>query len=174
MKQVILNVFILGFILNSYSQQTEIFTDARDDKVYKIVKIGNQVWMAENLNTSHYLNGDSIPQVQDKAEWVALTTGAWCYYQNDAENGKTYGKLYNWYAVNDPRGLAPEGWHIPTDAEWIALIDYLGGTNVAGGKMKQIGTVHWISPNLGATNESGFSALPGGLWVERWFLQRFG
>lgn len=136
-----------------------------DGNPYKTVKIGDQEWMAENLNTSQYRNGDKIPEAKTDAEWQAYGkqgTGAWCYYDNDPANGKKYGKLYNWYAVNDPRGLAPEGWHVPSDAGWQTLIDYLGGLWVAGGKMKERGTVHWSSTNTGATNESGFSALPGG------------
>jgi uncharacterized protein (TIGR02145 family) len=100
--------------------------------------------------------------VQDAAEWAVLTTGAWCYYENKEENGTTYGKLYNWFAVNDPRGLAPEGFHIPSDEEWDYLTEYLGGENVAGGKMKEKGKVHWAEPNKKANNASGFTGLPGG------------
>ena len=100
------------------------------------VTIGNQVWTSKNLDVSTYRNGDAIPQVQDANAWENLTTGAWCYYDNDASNGTKYGKLYNWYAVNDPRGLAPKGYHIPTDAEWTQLSDYLGGESKAGTKMK--------------------------------------
>ncbi len=129
-----------------------------DGNVYQTVTIGEQVWMAENLKATHYRNGDPIPNVADFSEWVWLTTGAYCEYISVA----TYGRLYNWYAVDDSRGLAPEGWHVPTDAEWQTLVDYLGGGSVAGGKMKETGTTHWNSPNTGATNESGFSALPGG------------
>ena len=124
------------------------------------IKIGSQEWTAENLNVEHYRNGDVIPQVQDVNEWAKLTTGAWCYYDNDSENGKTYGKLYNWYAVNNKRGLAPKGWHIPTDAEWTTLTDYLGGERVVGGKLKA--TTLWDTPNKGATNSSSFTAFPGG------------
>ncbi len=127
------------------------------------VKIGNQVWMTSNLNVDHYRNGDPIPEVQDITQWCSLTTGAWCYYNNDAALGETYGKLYNWYAVHDPRGLAPEGWHIPTDTEWTVLSNSLGGESVAGGKLREAGTAHWSFPNTGATNESYFSALPGGI-----------
>ena len=117
--------------------------------------------MKENLNVSKYRNGDVILQVQDADEWAKLTTGAWCYYENNSENGKTYGKLYNWYAVVDPRGLAPKGWHVPSDAEWTKLVYYLGGKSSAGGKLKA--RALWASPNKGATNESGFSAFPGGV-----------
>ncbi len=126
------------------------------------VKIGTQHWMRKNLDALTYRNGDIIPQVTDSTAWAALTTGAWCYYNNDPANGTIYGKLYNWYAVNDPRGLAPTGWHIPTDEEWITLTDYLGGEMVAGGKMKTTGTSTWASPNTEATNKSAFAGLPGG------------
>lgn len=129
---------------------------------FDTVKICNQVWMKKNLDVDHYRNGDSIPEVRDSTQWRNLKTGAWCYYNNDSAIGAIYGKLYNWYAVNDPRGLAPTGWHIPSDSEWTILIDCLGGEKVAGGKMKYTGTIHWEKPNIGATNESGFSALPGG------------
>jgi uncharacterized protein (TIGR02145 family) len=124
------------------------------------VQIGAQIWTLKNLDVTTYRNGDPIPQVTDPTAWRNLTTGAWCYYANDPNNGAIYGKLYNWYAVNDPRGLAPQGWHVPTETEWTTLINYLGGASVAGGKMKSTGTTYWTSPNTGATNSSGFSALP--------------
>ena len=124
------------------------------------VTIGSQVWTNRNLDVTTYRNGDVIPEVTDLTTWKNLTTGAWCYYSNDAANGTTYGKLYNWYAVNDSRGLAPAGWHVPTDAEWTALGTSLGGNSVAGGKMKT--TDRWNSPNTSATNSSGFNGLPGG------------
>ena len=126
------------------------------------IVIGTQQWMEKNLDVMTYRNGDVIPQVTDETAWVGLTTGAWCYYNNDPLNGAIYGKLYNWYAVNDPRGLAPQGWHIPTDAEWTTLSNLLGGNAAAGGKMKTTGTTRWAAPNTSATNESGFSGLPGG------------
>jgi len=133
-----------------------------DGNVYQTLTIGTQVWMAENLKVTQYRNGDDIPNVTDDGTWGGLTTGAYCNYNNNVNNVDTYGRLYNWYAVDDSRGLAPEGWHVPSDAEWQTLVDYLGGDAVAGGKMKEAGTIHWTSPNTGATNESGFSALPGG------------
>ena len=126
------------------------------------VTIGNQAWMKTNLNVSIYRTGDPIPEVKDSDAWSKLTTGAWCYYNNDPTQGTTYGKLYNWYAVNDPRGLAPQGWHIPSDAEWTTLENSLGGSSVAGGQMKEAGTLHWLTPNTGANNNSGFAGLPGG------------
>ena len=123
------------------------------------VTIGSQVWISTNLNVSTYRNGDLIPQEQNKEAWGNLTTGAWCYYDNDTSNGSEYGKLYNWYAVKDPRGLAPKGYHIPTDAEWTILVSYLGGEYEAGTKMKSISG--WAD-NGNGTNSSSFSGLPGG------------
>jgi uncharacterized protein (TIGR02145 family) len=143
MKKVsLIFILLIGFGCISYAQT---------------VTIGTQVWTSKNLNVSTYRNGDVIPQVQDKNAWAKLTTGAWCYYDNDASNGTKYGKLYNWYAVNDPRGLAPNGYHIPTDAEWTKLSDYLG--KEAGTKMKS--TSGWVE-NGNGSNSSGFSGLPGG------------
>jgi len=127
------------------------------------ISIGNQTWMQKNLDLTTYRNGDPVPLVTDNAEWNKLTTGAWCYYNNDsAKYAAVYGKLYNWYAINDPRGLAPAGWHIPNSAEWEVLCSTLGGIEIAGGKMKESGTRHWQKPNNKATNSSGFTGLPGG------------
>jgi uncharacterized protein (TIGR02145 family) len=126
------------------------------------VQIGSQIWTTKNLEVTTYRNGDPIPQVTNPTAWAGLTTGAWCYYNNDPANGAIYGKLYNWYAVNDSRGLAPVGWHVPTDTEWTTIGTSLGGNSVAGGKMKITGTAYWASPNTGATNETGFAGLPGG------------
>ena len=145
-----------------------------DGNVYLTIKIGNQWWMAENLKVTHYRNGDTIPNVTDYSAWSDLTTGACCAYENNEAHVATYGLLYNWYALVDSRNIAPQGWHMATDEEWKALEMYLGmsqsdvddrawrGTN-EGGKLKATGTTHWNSPNVGATNESGFSALPGGI-----------
>jgi uncharacterized protein (TIGR02145 family) len=136
------------------------------------VTIGAQIWSSTNLDVTTYRDGTPIPQVTDPTQWTNLTTGAWCYYNNDPANGAIYGKLYNWYAVagihdNDPNTpnkiLAPQGWHVPNSSEWSTLINYLGGLSVAGGKMKETGTTHWFSPNTGATNVSGFTALPNGI-----------
>lgn len=142
-----------------------------DKNVYKTVQIGNQVWMAENLSVTRYKNGDPIPQVTDQTEWANLTTGAWCYLNNNLKNGHTYGKLYNWYAVKDPRGLAPEGWHVPAYSELLLLNNYLGVGS--GGMLKEAGTKHWASPNIEATNSSGFTALPGGIRLGNDFDFRF-
>ena len=124
-----------------------------------VVTIGTQAWTSKNLDVATYRNGDVIPQVQDASAWASLTTGAWCYYDNDASNGTKYGKLYNWYAVNDPRGLAPKGFHIPSDAEWTVLTDCLGGAAAAGTKMKS--SSGWYE-NGNGTNSSGFAGFPGG------------
>ncbi len=147
---------------NPINTDTTIITDI-DGNAYPTVKICNQTWTAKNLNVSHYRNGDIIPQVTDPAQWASLTTGAWCWYNYEsATYGATYGKLYNWYAVNDARGLAPEGWHVPRDGEWNSLANCLGGATIAGGKMKESGTTHWNIPNTDATNSSSFTGLPAG------------
>ncbi len=138
------------------------FKDLRDGKVYQIIKIGSQVWMAENLNVSAFRNGDLIPEAKTSEEWIKTGNErkpAWCHYDNNPKNGEKYGKLYNWFAVFDPRGIAPEGWLVPGDAEWTELTDYLGGKGVAGRKMKS--SDGWENCGNG-TNKSGFSALPGG------------
>lgn len=144
-----------------------------DGNVYKIVKIGNQWWMAENLRITHYRNGDPIPNVTENSEWFSLKTAAYSNYGNNEVNAAIYGRIYNWYAKNDHRKIAPEGWHVPTDHDWKELELFLGmsqeeadddeerGTN-EGGKLKESGTAHWNSPNFGATNESGFTTLAGG------------
>jgi len=126
------------------------------------IVIGTQQWMNKNLDVAFYRNGDPIPQVTDQAAWVGLTTGAWCYNYNDSTKGGVYGKLYNWYAVTDPRGLAPIGWHIPDNAEWAILEATLGGAALAGARMKEAGSDHWAMPNTGGNNNSGFTGLPGG------------
>lgn len=133
-----------------------------DGNGYDTVHIGTQVWMKQNLKTSKYNNGTTIPNITDNAAWSGLSTGGRAYYNNDSvTNADTYGALYNWYAVNTGN-LCPFGWHVPTDSEWTALVNYLGGTTIAGGKLKEAGLTHWNSPNTGATNSSGFTALPGG------------
>jgi len=133
-----------------------------DGNVYNTLQIGTQTWMVEDLKVTHYRNGDPITNVTDSLAWLDLTTGAYCWYRNVVNYKDTYGALYNWYAVTDTRNIAPTGWHIPTDPEWTILITYLGGENIAGGKMKEVGLSHWIEPNIGAENSSGFTALPGG------------
>jgi len=131
-----------------------------DGNNYPIVQIGTQLWMAENLKTAKYRNGDIIQNISDG--WTVLSTGAYCNYNNNQSNSVLYGKLYNWYAINDSRNIAPVGWHVPSTSEWNILSNYLGGASVSGGKLKSKCTTLWNSPNTGGTNESGFSSLPGG------------
>ncbi len=136
-----------------------------DGNVYHMVTIGAQVWLVENLRTTKYRNGDAIPMVTVDSVWnnqAATSTGAYCNYNNDGANILVYGHLYNWFAVNDSRGLAPAGWHVAGKTEWEALTAYLGGDTLAGGKLKETGTTHWLAPNTGATNITGFTAVPGG------------
>ncbi|NQT23830.1 T9SS type A sorting domain-containing protein [candidate division KSB1 bacterium] len=133
-----------------------------DGNVYSTVKIGDQWWLGENLKVTHYRNGEDIPHVTDGTEWNNLSTDAYCNFNNDSSNVVTYGRLYNWFAVNDSLYIAPDGWHVPTNDEWSILMTYLEGESVSGGKMKETGTAHWDSPNTGATNESGFTALGTG------------
>ncbi len=132
-----------------------------DGNIYKTVTIGAQVWMAENLKTTKYNDGNPVPLVKDEKEWVDLTTPAFCWYDHNIANKGTYGALYNWYTVKTNK-LCPNGWHVPTNPEWTTLINYLGGKSIAGGKLKEMGTTHWKSPNTGATNETGFNAIPSG------------
>lgn len=126
------------------------------------IQIGNQTWMNENLDVDTFRNGDRIAQAETNREWEKASENkqpAWCYFKNKPENGKVYGKLYNWFAVSDPRGLAPEGWHVPSDSDWSSLIETLGDDDISGNKMKKLSG--WIDDSK-QTNESGFSALPGG------------
>jgi uncharacterized protein (TIGR02145 family) len=151
--------------LNKCEKDDEI-TD-KDDNTYTAVTIGTQVWIIENLKTTKYNDGTTIPNITDNEVWANLTTPGYCWYDNDASTFKAiYGALYNWYAVNTGK-LCPLGWHIPTRDDYTTLMLFLDtdGTwdnNDAGGKLKETGTIHWLSPNIGATNESGFTALPGG------------
>jgi uncharacterized protein (TIGR02145 family) len=133
-----------------------------DGNTYKVITIGTQTWMAENLQTTKYNDGTPIPLVTDGKAWAGLTTPGYSWYNNNEQVfKKLYGALYNWYAVNTGK-LCPAGWHVSTNTEWATLITYLGGSTVAGGKLKEAGTSHWDAPNTNATNESGFTALPGG------------
>jgi uncharacterized protein (TIGR02145 family) len=137
-----------------------------DGNTYKTIYIGTQQWMAENLKVTKYSDGTTIPNITDNIQWTKLTSGAWCYHTNDINNNDKYGKLYNWYAVstniNGNKNVCPSGWHVPTDAEWTVLTDYLGGKTVAGSKMKEIGNTNWKIPNTDATNTSLFTGLPAG------------
>ena len=126
------------------------------------VSIGTQVWAGCNLDVTTFRNGDPIPEITDPSVWITTTTPAWCYYNNDSLTGGVYGKLYNWYAVNDPRGLAPIGYHIPTTAEFTTLVSFVGGSISGGGKLKEIDFCHWAIPNTGADDSTGWTGLPGG------------
>jgi uncharacterized protein (TIGR02145 family) len=168
-----------GGTSNTNPPLNEDSTDQEGD-VFSTVILGAQEWMSENLSVAIYRDGTPIPKVTDPIEWASLATGAWCWYNNDsAAYAATYGRLYNWYAVAGihntaslsntalRKQLAPTGWHVPTDDEWTALTSFLGGEGVAGGKMKTTGTIEaatglWYSPNIGATDSSGFSGAPGG------------
>lgn len=133
-----------------------------DGNIYPTIIIGAQEWMAQNLRASKYRNDDAIPNVTDDTDWSNLNTGAFAWYDNDNNFEQPYGKLYNWYAVNDGRGLCPTGWHVPSDSEWTILTDTLGGIGFAGGRLKEVSQVRWSFPNEGATNKSGFTGIPGG------------
>ncbi|MEI7597296.1 MAG: fibrobacter succinogenes major paralogous domain-containing protein [Bacteroidota bacterium] len=143
-----------------------------DGNVYHTITIGTQTWMVENLKVTHYRNGDPINHLSDPALWTTTKTGAYCNYENLGTNGEIYGRLYNWYALVEGPVIAPTGWHIPTNAEWQILVDYLGGVNAAGGKLKEEGLTHWQTPNTSATNQSGFAALPSGVIAMDLFIQQ--
>lgn len=141
-------------------QNIETATD-QDGNSYKTINIGSQIWMSENLRTTKYNDGTPIPLVTDRIAWTKQSSPGYCWYNNDTINKAIYGALYNGYAVNTKK-LCPVGWHVSTEAEWSALIQAFGGEIVAGGKLKEPGTIHWTEPNSGATDEAGFNALPGG------------
>ena len=149
MKRLAILFISTIFFQNLQAQVTDI-----DGKTYKTIKISNHLWMAENLNVSRYRNGDSVPQIQGDRQWENLSTGAWCYYENKKENGILYGKLYNYMAASDSRGLAPIGWHIPSEAEWKELVDSLGGDEKAGLSMKSKEGWQTLESEF---NSSGFS-----------------
>jgi len=143
------------------STETEFTVTDIDGNVYNKIRIGSQVWMGENLKTTKLNDGTDIPNVTDTLKWENLKGSGYCWYDNDISNKNLYGVLYNWSAVNTGK-LCPEGWHVPDEEDWRSLETFLGGRSVAGGKLKETGLIHWLSPNKGATNESGFTCLPGG------------
>ncbi|MCF8258504.1 MAG: fibrobacter succinogenes major paralogous domain-containing protein [Flavobacteriales bacterium] len=158
----------MGFLGCSDEEEADDIVVDVDGNSYTTVTIGSQTWFAQNLRTSSYANGDPIPHVPDSADWNDLTTEGFCWYDNDAQNDVPCGKLYNWYVIADSRNACPTGWHVPTNDEWEELIDFLGGEDVAGDKLKttgslQAGTGQWLGANSGATNEVGFFAAPAGL-----------
>lgn len=140
---------------------TNIVSDI-DGNTYQTISIGSQIWMTENLKTSKFRNGEIIASGLSSLDWYNNTNGAFTYYNNSETNNALYGKLYNWYAVTNSKQICPTGWHVPSINEWNTLINFLGGKDIAGGKLKEMGINHWSSPNTGATNEYGFTALPGG------------
>ena len=157
-------VFILLVALRTTAQKGNTVTDV-DGNVYHTVKIGSQWWMQENLKTTHYRDGSPITEIELKTPWSdaadqSPSIGAWCYFQSNPEKNIIYGKLYNWYAIADPKNVCPTGWHVPSDDDYTLLTDYLGGDEIAGGKMKAM--TLWSTPNIGANNSSGFTALPAG------------
>jgi uncharacterized protein (TIGR02145 family) len=170
LSNILLAIMLFASCRNSSNKNNVISSDNNivyskipdnDGNVYKTVTIGTQVWMAENLKTTKYNDGTTIPLVTEKLTWKALITPAYCWFNNDSSNKTVYGALYNWYTVNTNK-LCPTGWHVPTAKEWTILTTYLGGKNASGGKLKETGLTHWKSSNKGVTNETGFTALPSG------------
>lgn len=179
-RRTLSHIFMMLFLIGFWSLQSckkdesepepttptpiymEPITDI-DGNIYHTVKIGNQVWTVESLKTTHYRNGDAIPNVTDYVTWEELTTGGYCDYGNNSVNADTYGHLYNWYVVNDGREIAPEGWRVPSPTDFQILEGYLGEN--AAGKLKEPGTAHWTTEFSNVTNETGFTALPGGLRI---------
>ena len=159
---IFVSVIVLIITNGCKKKEDPITVTDIDGNIYKTVTIGSQIWLKENLRTTKYSNGDPIPEITSGTEWMNLTSGAYCNYNNDPGFADTYGLLYNWHTVKDPKNICPDGWHVPSDSEWTTLIDFLGGEDVAGGKLKEKGTAHWISPNTGATDSYGFTALPSG------------
>lgn len=154
-------VYIIGclFSLTNCSSDQPITNNENNNKT---VVIGKQIWTTKNLDVQTYSNGDTIPNIEDNLEWISLKTGAWCYYLNDDETGKSFGKLYNWYAINDPRGIVPVGFKIPSEADFNVLNDLLcHQTKNCSGTLKSTSSF-WNQPNIGATNKSNFNALPAG------------
>jgi uncharacterized protein (TIGR02145 family) len=162
----IIKVIITGGLIISSGCKKDLFTPAGtvtdiDGNTYIIVKIGTQTWFGENLKTTTFNNGISIPNFTNTYQWPSLTTSAYCCYENSPDNQSIYGNLYNWYAVNTSN-LCPTGWHVPSATEWQTLENFLGGSYNAGGRLKEMGLTHWDEPNFGAINSSGFTALPAG------------
>jgi uncharacterized protein (TIGR02145 family) len=174
-------LIVIGLVLiltNSCGEKEEEeppdkITD-KDGNIYTSVTLGTQVWMVENLKTTKLNDGTEIPNVTDPLTWANLTTLGYGWYDNNVNTYKTlFGALYNWYAVNTGK-LCPTGWHVPTDNDVTILETYLGGRDIAGGKLKETGTTHWLAPNTGATNETGFKALPGGTYNSSGYYDQMG
>lgn len=162
---VFMGIALLFSVSNCKTEEAEVpekkYVVDIDGNQYEMVQIGQQTWMAENLRVTRFRDGKELLNPAQDIEWGGTGGPAYCNYNRDEKLAKVYGRLYNGAALY--RGeLCPEGWHVPSTAEWTELIDHLGGADLAGGKLKEKGTVHWQSPNIGASNESGFNALPGG------------
>lgn len=165
-----LRAYATNSVGTGYGHEVVLVTYGLEDisgNRYHYLTIGTQLWMKENLKVTKYRDGSDIPNVTKASDWVILSTGAYCNFNNDAQNVGIYGRVYNWFAVADPRNVCPVGWHVPSIDEWDILTNSLGGATIAGGKMKSTGTFQggdglWYSPNTGATNSSGFTGLPGG------------
>lgn len=171
-RKVLLKISILSLIIFSgklLSQKDNNIVTDFDGNVYHTVKIGTQIWLVENLISTHYNNGEPIENMPDSVKWTQLKTGAYCNFKNTESYSLLHGRLYNGYAVNDKRNICPKGWHVPSDTEWTILTDFLGGEKIAGGKLKESGTTHWTAPNAGANNKSGFTAIPGGCRISGMF-----
>lgn len=158
---------VLAVLLHGCKKEDDNTITDSDGNIYTTITIGTQVWMVENLKSTKYNDGTEIPLITDNTEWKNTTAPAYCWYGNEITNKDPYGALYNWYAVNTGQ-LCPKGWHVPSESEWTVLVNFLGGELVAGGKLKTTGTIEegdglWYQPNVDATNETGFTALPGGL-----------
>ncbi|MGQ8336304.1 fibrobacter succinogenes major paralogous domain-containing protein [Sunxiuqinia sp. A32] len=147
--------------IEDFTGDSGTFVDQRDGQTYKWVRIDSQIWMAENLKTILFDSGNQIPQVIESSEWVNSRTSSYCWYDNDETIGKTYGALYNWYAVESGK-LAPIGWHVPSESEWEELIEFIGGNTIAGEELREEGNQHWIENSQNTNNVHGFSALPSG------------
>lgn len=167
MKKKVLSIIAIAMLFSACKKDDDTSQDTQfgtvtdiDGNVYQTVKIGTQTWMMENLKTTRYNDGSTIPNVVDNLQWYNQATGAYCLYNNDASNNATYGKLYNWFSVNTGK-LAPTGWHVPTLAEYNTMVQYLGNGNDVGGKIKSTSSL-WETPNTGADNSTNFSALPAG------------
>jgi uncharacterized protein (TIGR02145 family) len=175
---------VYGNEISFKTREGGLITDI-DGNDYQVVRIGDLLWMAENLKVTHYQNGEAIPYVTNNTEWSGLAAGAYCYYNHTENYQSTYGLLYNWWAAKDGRNLAPLGWRVPSDADWKALEAEIGmieadinlqnwrGTN-EGGKLKEMSSSHWNQPNTGAINEYGFTALPNGYRLDTGSFQQLG
>ncbi len=158
---LIIAAFLVLFTAFNPANGQDNITDY-DGNVYPTKKIGTQVWMTENLRTTHYSDGEAIPEIKDDSLWTDLTTGAYCINNNEKSNSKQYGYLYNWYVVPNAKKVCPAGWRVPSANDWKKLETYLGGPGISGGRMKEAGAGKWADPNINADNSSGFTGLPGG------------